>query len=405
MKIEIEIGNLSDKGNVRQSNEDYFGAFSGAYGNLIVVSDGMGGHKGGALASRLSVDTIKEHFESLGEEFDEREELKNALEKANNSLITKAEEDNELNDMGATAVILLIRNGEAFTAHLGDSRIYLIRDGNIHQLTKDHSLVQQMIDAGIITKEAAKTHPKKNVITRSLGVNGNSTPDVPEAFTVFNDDFFLLCSDGLTGYVNDEELKTTVLGNGIQKACRMLVDMAKDRGGNDNITVQIVSVKKGSPVPAEEETPGKSNSKNFIFSASIIGAMIAVFAVLMFTGVIDFQKLFKEWLDHKDGLTDTTEVVDTTTVVDTAAAVDSTVVKDSTLNGDEETEVDTLGEVSDLPDNTPSNQPDSVDTENTESPDDTGSVPNAGDTDTGDSDTTPSSGTGNTDVEPDSINQ
>jgi protein phosphatase len=248
-KSRIVLANKSDVGKVRQANEDYFGYFSGSWGELIVVSDGMGGNKGGYTASRVAIATIKNHFESLPEQFDEKEELRAALVAADVELKRQSQESEELREMGATAVILLLRNDEAFTAHIGDSRIYLIREQRIYQLTRDHSLVQQLVDAKIITPEAAKVHPKRNVISRSLGADGNSEPEVDEPFTLFKDDRFILCTDGLTTYVDGEELKDEVLQHSVFEACDRLVNLANERGGKDNITVQVVQVIKGKRQP------------------------------------------------------------------------------------------------------------------------------------------------------------
>ncbi|MCX7612111.1 MAG: Stp1/IreP family PP2C-type Ser/Thr phosphatase [Ignavibacterium sp.] len=248
-KSKLQIGNLSDVGRKRTANEDYYGSFTGNYGNLIVVCDGMGGHKGGATASRIAVESIKQHFEQLSDNFDPKAELKTALEKANNNIIQKASESEELKEMGSTAVVLLIREDNAYYAHVGDSRIYLIRENKIYQLTKDHSLVQQLVDSGIIDEEAAKSHPQKNVISRSLGADGKNQPDIAEPLTIFKGDIFILCTDGLSGYLSNEELLEIASKNEPQTACAKMVELANDRGGKDNITVQIVKVIKGKRLP------------------------------------------------------------------------------------------------------------------------------------------------------------
>lgn len=249
MKTKLGISNLSDIGKVRKANEDYFGAYTCANGNLIIVCDGMGGYKGGAIASHIAVDTIKAHFDNLTGKFFEVDELKNALIKADLAIKNKAKEDKELSEMGSTVVVLFIKEGQAFTAHIGDSRIYMIRGKKIHMLTKDHSLVQQLVEAGIITAEAAKEHPQKNIITRSLGADDSGEPEVAQPFQTFKNDKYILCSDGLTGYLEDDEILQIVNVNPIQDACRILIDTANERGGKDNITVQIVEVKNGKTLP------------------------------------------------------------------------------------------------------------------------------------------------------------
>jgi protein phosphatase len=241
-KFNIEIGNFSDVGKVREVNEDYFGSFHGSYGELLIVCDGMGGHRGGEIASRLSVESIRTHFESLDNSFSPEIELKAAIQSANNTLIDTARNDPALYEMGSTVVIILLRKDKAYVANLGDSRVYLCRDGIIKQLSKDHSLVQQMVDSRMISKEEAKHHPQKNVITRSLGIGLQTEPELAAEIKIKPGDIFILCSDGLTAYVNDNEILNIVSTESVQDAANTLVDLANERGGEDNITVQIAKL-------------------------------------------------------------------------------------------------------------------------------------------------------------------
>ena len=241
-KFKIEIGNHSDVGRVREINEDYFGSFHGNYGELLIVCDGMGGHKGGEIASRLSVESIRNHFESLNNSFDPVKELKASIQSANNTLIDTAKRDPALNEMGSTVVITLLQDDKAYIANLGDSRIYMCSDGTIKQLTKDHSLVQQMVDSRMISLEEAKHHPQKNVITRSLGIGLLTEPEVSDEIKIKEGDIFILCSDGLTTFVNENEVLKIVSNDSVQDAANKLVDLANSRGGEDNITVQIAKV-------------------------------------------------------------------------------------------------------------------------------------------------------------------
>lgn len=241
-KFKIEIGNHSDIGRVREINEDYFGSFQGDYGLLLIVCDGMGGHKGGEIASRISVESIRNHFEALGNSFNPVEELKASIQSANNTLIDTAKNDPSLDEMGSTVVITLLLDDKAYIANLGDSRIYLCRGAKIKQLTKDHSLVQQMVDSHMISSEEAKHHPKKNVITRSLGIGLQTEPEVSEGIKIDEGDIFILCSDGLTTFVNDNEILKIATNESVQDAANMLVQLANERGGEDNITVQIAKV-------------------------------------------------------------------------------------------------------------------------------------------------------------------
>lgn len=270
MSFNFEIGNHSDVGRVREVNEDYFGSFHGSFGELLVVCDGIGGHKGGETASRLAVGAIKNHFENLEDDYDGQIELHNALSAANSKLVEAAIEDRSLEGMGSTAVIILFKDELAYTANLGDSRIYLIRNGTIKQLTTDHSLVQQMIDSEMLTPEEATNHPKKNVITKSLGREGIVEPDVPEPIEIHKNDKFILCTDGLTNYVNDEEIFSIATNNPGQQAAGELVDIANEKGGSDNITVQIAEVK------VYTDKPMKSGKKKNLLLYFLIGVVLGI---------------------------------------------------------------------------------------------------------------------------------
>lgn len=276
MKSEIIIGNCSDVGKVRQVNEDYFASFHGRFGSLTLVCDGMGGHKGGELASRIAVEAIRNYFDGIREDADPKKELLESLKSANSAILQESGENPDLEGMGSTVVLLLIKGDQAYCAHIGDSRIYLIRDGKIHQITKDHSLVQQLIDANIISPEEAKNHPKKNVITKSLGIDEQTLPDITEPIALFRGDRFVLCTDGLTGMVQDNEIMQEAAGKEVQQACRNLVELANKRGGKDNITVQILEIRKGKKLP-KRLSPWK---KTAIAIAAIIALGSALFCYL-----------------------------------------------------------------------------------------------------------------------------
>lgn len=259
-KFEIVAGMLSDVGCVRELNED-----SGTYvqpndpevrankGLLIMVADGMGGHSAGEVASRLAVEVVtREYYESSG---DPQSALKAAFRKANDTIHKAAEKDESKSGMGTTCTALVLENGTAISAHVGDSRLYLVRNGAIYLMSEDHSAVMEMVKAGLITLEQARHHPDKNVILRAMG----SHPEVEvttwkEPFPVKAGDSFLLCSDGLYDLVEDEEIKQIVLLGEPQSACENLIALAKERGGHDNITVGIVNLKPeggavSGPVP------------------------------------------------------------------------------------------------------------------------------------------------------------
>jgi len=241
LKLLLNIGSYSDVGKEREINEDYFGSFSGSFGNLLMVCDGIGGHKGGEIASRLAIETVSNYFEKLNGNYDISEEINKSLEAANTSIILKAK-DPELSDMGSTVVLALVKNGLVYYSSLGDSRIYKISDEAIEQITKDNSLVQQMVDSNIITENEAKIHPKKNVITKALGTNDELQPEIYEPFKLKLNDKLILCSDGLTVHVDAEEIFELSKNNAPQEAAQKLVGIANERGGTDNITVLIAAV-------------------------------------------------------------------------------------------------------------------------------------------------------------------
>jgi PPM family protein phosphatase len=242
MNFSLETHSLSDTGKIRSNNEDRCAAFSGNYGHLFIVCDGIGGHSGGEIASELAVEAIKKHFNSLDGIINEESELRKSIINANEIILDAAKSNPLLFEMGSTITMLLIKENKAYTANLGDSRIYFSRDGKIIQLTKDHTLVQQLIDKGIIKAKDAKKHPKRNIITRSLGIDKKTNPDTNGPIEIKTNDCFVLCSDGLTNHVGDEEINKIISASNAQEACKELIKLANERGGEDNITVQIVKI-------------------------------------------------------------------------------------------------------------------------------------------------------------------
>lgn len=247
-KFDVVVGLLSDVGCVRELNED-----SGTYikpddpellaskGLLIVVADGMGGHSAGEVASGLAIDVItRSYYDDRG---DPRSALEKAFHEANSAIYTAAEKDASKTGMGTTCTALVLQNGSAVSAHIGDSRLYLVREGSIYLMTEDHSAVMEMVKAGLITLEQARHHPEKNVILRAMGSHAEvEVTTWQEPFPVKAGDRFLLCSDGLYDLVEDEEIKRIVMLSEPQTACENLITLAKERGGHDNITVGIVGL-------------------------------------------------------------------------------------------------------------------------------------------------------------------
>ena len=241
----IQTASLSEVGRVRTNNEDYCSEFQDASGSrLLVVADGMGGHQGGATASRMTVEAIGDVFTSSTQ--DPAGLLREALTVANDRVHQMAHENVALRGMGTTAVSLLFAaDGTVWVAHVGDSRAYRLHDSKIEPLTADHSVVGEMLRRGLVTAEEAAVHPRRNEILRSVGVEPQVDPDVAQV-AIEPGDRFLLCSDGLTGLVSDEEIAAVVLRESPSKAVRTLVDTANDRGSPDNVTVQVAATPRGS---------------------------------------------------------------------------------------------------------------------------------------------------------------
>jgi protein phosphatase len=241
--MEIEVGNHTDVGRKRTHNEDYLGFFKRPPGEVLaIVADGMGGHTSGEIASRMAVEIIHEIYSKERDDKDVLQALKSAFQVANFTILQKSLEQEGLNGMGTTATAFVLEDDQAFVGHMGDSRAYLFRDSSVSQLTKDHSLVERMVDQGLLNREEANRHPQKNVIYKTLGVNMDGEVDLLGPIPITIDDIFLLCSDGLTNLVTDQELLEIVTKEPPQRACETLIQLANQRGGHDNITVQILKV-------------------------------------------------------------------------------------------------------------------------------------------------------------------
>lgn len=257
--MEIQVSLRTDAGCVRSSNEDCGQAFNPSdpealerKGKLIIVADGMGGHLGGEVASNIAVETIgRDYYSSDG---NAAESLRMSFQRANTQIYETARTDEQLAGMGTTCTALVLLQGQAIAAHVGDSRLYLIRAGEIYLMTEDHSAVREMVKLGIITAAEARNHEDKNVIIRALGTSSEVEVSMWDApFAIHEGDQFVLCSDGLHDLVTDEEIRNVVLSAELNhSACEHLIQMAKGKGGHDNVTVAIVSIR---PAGFEEARP------------------------------------------------------------------------------------------------------------------------------------------------------
>ena len=240
----MKLAALSDIGKVRADNQDSFMAMRNRDGLVFLcVADGMGGHKAGDVASRVTVRELKSYF-SMWENtnfFKSTKEISDMISQINDNVYRLSCENPEYEGMGTT-LTLCVTNGEsAHVYHVGDSRTYVInKDGDIRRITKDHSLVQYMVDTGQITAAEARKHPNRNVITRCIGTEDDVKVDFFK-FELLPGDTVMLCTDGLTDGLTDSELAYIIHGSeNADDACRKLVDAANERGGRDNITVVLM---------------------------------------------------------------------------------------------------------------------------------------------------------------------
>jgi protein phosphatase len=229
----------TDVGRTRDHNEDSYGVGEGElverFGELLVVCDGMGGHAAGEIASRVAVDTILSDYYAVDAE-ERNGVLEQAFSHANEQIYASGR-----GSMGTTGVAALLYHDALHIANVGDSRAYLIRDGEIRQLSRDHSFVSDQVAAGLITPEQARSSPHRNVITRALGYQSEVSVDLFR-WPLQVGDIILLCSDGLHGLVSDEEIAEIAIAHPADEAIDRLIGLANERGGSDNITVVLAHV-------------------------------------------------------------------------------------------------------------------------------------------------------------------
>lgn len=241
----MKLYGQTDVGMVRANNQDRFD-FCEYDANCCyaVVCDGMGGHAGGNVASELAVEAVKQTladaYATFGRDRDICRLLTLALTKANEIVFSKSISDNSLRGMGTTAVLAFYIDGKMYIAHVGDSRAYLFSDRKLIPVTKDHSIVQEMIDGGEITPEQAENHPYRHVITRAIGIMPGVEVDSGE-LQYKRGQMVLLCSDGLTNMLSDAEIEEALGREKPEKLCAELIRLANTKGGSDNITVVVMS--------------------------------------------------------------------------------------------------------------------------------------------------------------------
>ncbi len=232
----MRIGSKTDKGRVREQNEDSYGYRA----NLFVVADGMGGHEAGEVASGIAVETILK----AALQPDIAAALEQAVLQANEAILEETDRHPAYQGMGTTVAVLVLEGSRAYITHVGDSRIYRWSAGSaqLEQLTDDHSLVAELVKNGGLTAAEAQTHPQRNILTRALGTRGLAEMEI-KRIPADPGDKFLLCSDGLSGLVQEDELRALIgAAEPPQQIVERLVDLANERGGNDNITAILIEI-------------------------------------------------------------------------------------------------------------------------------------------------------------------
>jgi len=244
--VRFNVGARTDVGRVREGNEDGYMVHE----PLFAVADGMGGHQGGEVASRLALETLEPVAQ--GGDSEPTSRLAEVVREANRELLHAASQDPQLAGMGTTLTAFITRGDEIHLAHVGDSRAYLLREGELRQLTEDHTVVQRLVDEGRISPEEAEIHPQRSILTRALGVDDDVRVD-EAMIEVRPGDRILLCSDGLTGMVPEEDMRRILSEHrDPQEAADALVDAANEAGGQDNITAVVVDVEDSDASAAED---------------------------------------------------------------------------------------------------------------------------------------------------------
>ena len=312
------IANRTDVGKTREVNEDSMVTFDSPNGRVIAVCDGMGGQAAGDVASRLACDIISDILTN-NKFTTPTEAITRACQAANQGILHRASQNPELEGMGATCVMVIIKDGLVYYGWVGDSRIYYVSKGTIRQISHDQSYVQQLVDSGQITAAEAENHPMKNEILNALGLVNMTPPQLCTApLTPEPGSIIMLCSDGLSGMVDNETLETIISDPelSLQRKADKLVDRANVNGGLDNITVQLVQF--GSPKGAAAGSNGGKTKG--VKSNTILYAAIG--AVVVAAGVIIGVTLGKG--DKKDKVDDIAPIVTTTTTTTGGSGSSST---------------------------------------------------------------------------------
>ncbi len=310
-EFSITYYGASDIGLVRTENQDSFGKFPKDNNNLyqpkgvlFIVADGMGGHTGGKEASELAVDVVSDEYYSSNSDV-----IANALlfafKNANLKIHQSSMDSPQFNKKGTTCSALALADDKGHIAHVGDSRIYKITDGNIIQFTNDHTEVGEMFRKGILTEKEAQNHPSKSVLVRALGIEADVEVDLIENILLSHGDCFVLCSDGLAK-VGVEEIKEVVLNNSTEEACKKLISLANELGGKDNVTVQVIRIigeESNEEIPLYKSSTKKNKNKWFL-----IPLLILIIIALGVAGIIYQREIWNFFSQKTRSNIDATEI-------------------------------------------------------------------------------------------------
>ena len=288
--LDLTVAKLTNTGRSRPFNEDYVDFYippdleeRARKGALYLTADGMGGHQAGELASRGAVESVRQEYYADGSP-DVRVSLERAFQAANQRIYGWSQGDASKKGMGTTLVAAVILGRKVFVANVGDSRAYVVNQNGIQQITTDHSWVEEQVQAGLLTREQARKHPQRNVVTRALGTKPQAEVDLFEG-QIHEGDSLLLCTDGLTGHVQDTELAAIVQEHPPEEAAQLLVDLANERGGSDNIGVVIVSAAQPQKAVVPAPTVAREAPKEGLMWR-LIRAMAALAGILLCTLIV-----------------------------------------------------------------------------------------------------------------------
>ncbi|HEX4966507.1 MAG TPA: protein phosphatase 2C domain-containing protein [Thermoanaerobaculia bacterium] len=286
--ISLRVGANFNQGKVRTENQDRIGRFESSFGQVFIVADGMGGHEGGATAAQMLIDGLERHLRQVPPGTTTESALQAAASRANADIYQRANSgDPKTAQMGATSVLALVRGNQVTIAHAGDSRAYLLRGGELSRLTRDHTVVQRMLDHNMLSPEEARDHPDASVVTRAFGQKPDVELEVSAPFELQPGDRLLLCSDGLCGYVDDERIRQVLArGGDAQAVADALIGLALDAGGEDNVSVQILAAegaggRRSAGLPPAAPAPRRGPSWIFVIllllAAFLLGLLLSRF--------------------------------------------------------------------------------------------------------------------------------